>query len=293
MSNPQMFERNLGFMSVAEQNTLDESIVAIAGAGGDGGMLALQLTRMGVGGLRLADPDPFEIENTNRQAACHQDTIGVNKAVAVGEYAQKINPDIRIEYYTEGINRDNVADFVEGASLVIDETEFTLPELGVMIARESRPRKIPVMTALNIGFGALVTTFDPSGTTLETVLGLDDKASIDAIAEQEVPLERWLPYLPAYVDLSVFTKVASGEKSAPSIAPGVALAAGMGATQAFLNLVGDANNRPKPVYARKALAIDLMAADRKIVKFGRSSFYRHLAKTLIRNKLSLNPQASY
>ena len=84
------FERNLGFLNEREQETLANSSVAIAGAGGDGGMLAVQLARMGVGEFRLADPDPFEIENINRQAVCNDDTIGMNKADAVADYIYKI-----------------------------------------------------------------------------------------------------------------------------------------------------------------------------------------------------------
>lgn len=62
------FERNLGFLTLEEQERINNSVVAIAGAGGDGGLLALQFARLGVGEIRLADPDPFEAENINRQA---------------------------------------------------------------------------------------------------------------------------------------------------------------------------------------------------------------------------------
>ncbi len=84
MSNYELaFARNLGFISQAEQDKLSETSVAIAGAGGDGGELAVLLARMGFGEIRLADPDPFEIENINRQAVCTTRTVGMNKAVAV------------------------------------------------------------------------------------------------------------------------------------------------------------------------------------------------------------------
>ncbi len=126
MSNYELaFARNLGFISQAEQDKLSETSVAIAGAGGDGGELAVLLARMGFGEIRLADPDPFEIENINRQAVCTTRTVGMNKAVAVAEYLHEINPDISTPVYTDGVTRDNVGKFVEGADLVIDETEFT------------------------------------------------------------------------------------------------------------------------------------------------------------------------
>lgn len=293
MVNAARFERNLGFLSEAEQETLHKSTVAIAGAGGDGGMLAVQLARMGVGELRLADPDPFEIENINRQAVCTDQTIGVNKAEAVAEYLREINPAAKVKAYADGITPENTAEFVAGTSLVIDETEFTMHALGIMLAREARKRELSVLTALNIGFGAMVTTFRPQGLKLENMLGFDEKEPLDEIAEKPVSLERWLPYLPNYIDLAVFEKVAKGEKSAPSIAPGVALAASIGSTQAFLNIVGSGNKRPKPVTAPKALVIDPMSMDLKKVKFSRFSHYRHLAKLGIINALKLNPKAAY
>jgi tRNA threonylcarbamoyladenosine dehydratase len=292
MSNPR-FERNLGFVSTPEQEALEASSVAIAGAGGDGGMLAVQLARMGVGSFRLADPDPFEIENINRQAVCTDKTVGTNKAVAVAEYIQSINPDATIEVFEEGVTESNAANFVEGRDLLIDETEYTMQHLAVLLAREARARGIPNMTALNIGFGALVTTYGAKSPHLERRLGFDEKTPIEDIANSEAQLDRWLPYLPKYGDLDVLKKVATGEKSAPSIAPGVAMAAGIGATQAFLNLVGSENKRPDPITAPRALVVDAMSGKVDRIKYTRLSHYKHLATMALRSSLGMNPRASY
>lgn len=292
MSNPR-FERNLGFLSSDEQIALEQSTVAIAGAGGDGGMLAIQLARMGVQNFHLADPDPFEIENINRQEPCTDKTIGMNKAEAVAEYIHDINPDAKIRVFDDGITEENTEEFARNATLLVDETEFTMHALGIMLAREARKNDQPVLTALNIGFGAMVTTFNPNGKTLESLLGFANDEPLDEIKEKPVGLDKWLPYLPNYVDLKVFEKVAKGEKSAPSIAPGVAAAANLGATQAFLNIAGTGNNRPRPVYAPKARVFDAMTGDSKEVKFGKISHYKHLGGILLRNSLKRNPQASY
>src|SRR5690606_29698075 len=144
-----------------------------------------------------------------------------------------------------------------------------------LLAREARARGIPNMTALNIAFGALVTTYGKSSPALEKRLGFKEETPIDEIKNTEAELDRWLPYLPKYGDLEVLKKIATGEKSAPSIAPGVALAAGVGATQAFLNLVGSGNNRPKSVEAPKALLVDAMTGQMKEIKYTRVSHYKH------------------
>lgn len=288
------FSRNLGFISEIEQERLINSTVAIAGAGGDGGMLAIQMARMGVGNIRLADPDPFEAENINRQARATSNTIGKNKALVIGEYVTEINPSINVSVCQDGINRENATDFVRGADLLIDETEFSIHSLGVCLARRAREERIPNLMAMNLGFGTTVTTYHPKGKTLEDSLGLDKEASLDKIEETEVPLERWLAYIPPYVDIEVFEKVAKGEKSAPSIAPGVNLASALGATQAFLNLVeGIENNRPKPVYAPNVLMMDVMTGESKLIKRPRLSSRIYLARLAINNLRKVVPKASY
>lgn len=286
-------ERNLGFMSTEEVERLEQSKIAIAGAGGDGGMLAVQLARMGVGEIRLADPDPFEEENLNRQAVCTVSSLGENKAVVVGNYLKDINPDIQVVTYTEGINKENVEDFVEGVDLVIDETEFSIHALAVMVSRASRKRKLPVLTAFNIGFGALVTTFHPEGKTIESRLGLSEESSIEDIARTEVDISRWLPYLPKYGDIGVLKQVADGQKSAPSVAPGVAIAAGLASSQAFLNIAKGQNKRPDPIYAPRAYIVDGLLPEAKIIKYNRFNYYKHLGKTATRYYLGLNPKTSY
>ena len=287
------FSRNLGFISEAEQQKLIDSTVAIAGAGGDGGLLAEQLARMGVGSIRLADPESFELENINRQAGATTKTIGKNKAYVVGELIREINPEIELEVYEEGITENNVEEFVDGADLVVDETEFTLHAIGVALARQARHKNIPNLMAFNLGFGTTVTTYQPKGSTLEKTLGLSETATLEEIAEQKVPLSRWLPYLPKYGDIEVLSKVESGEKPAPSIAPGVALAAGVAATQATLNLLQGQNKRSKPVYAPDALVMDALAGEVKIVRYHPLSHYRTLATLIARNTLRLNPKAGY
>lgn len=292
MNDSNRFERNLGFLSGEEQMKIENAVVGIAGVGGDGALLAINLARMGVQEFRLADPDPFEIENTNRQAGCEAETIGLNKASVIAGKITAINPDAKVTLYEEGIKPDNIPEFVTGATLIIDETEFTLHALGIMLARESRNHNLPMLTAFNVGFGAVATTFHPQGKTLEKVLGFSESQSIEEISKSQVELSRWLPYLPKYGDIKVLKQVAEG-RSAPSIAPGVAMAAGLAATQAMLNIVGTSNNRPKPAYAPKAHMIDVMSMEAKVINFSKASHYKYLARAVVNNLFGKNPTANY
>lgn len=291
--------RNLGFWTEREQHMLGSAVVLVAGAGGDGGMLAEELVRMGVGcgeggEIRLADPEVFERENINRQSASTEATIGQNKARAVGTHLRLIRSSANIRVFTEGVTQGNIEELLEGATLLIDETEFTQHAIGVALARGARKRNIPNLQVLNVGFGAQITSYDAQGRyALEDRLGLSRTASLQDIASAEVGIDRWLAHLPSYASRDTFRKVAYGEKSAPSVAPGVAIAAGFGATQAFLHIVGTGNNRPKPVYAPHTQTVDAMTGRSKMIKHPRLGFITSYMRMQLANRFGKAPATDY
>jgi len=239
------FERNIGLMTPEEQERLGASHIAIAGTGGDGGQLAIDMARLGVQRFTLADPEDFGIENLNRQAGSSYDTVGRNKAEVVAEEIYRINPHAKIKIFRSGVTEDNIREFVKGADLVFDETEYTTPEIGVMIARASREEGIPVSMVLNVGHGARLMNFDPRGETLESWLGIDEESSIEDIrqlkhGEDGTPaLSTWIGRLPKYVNTDAFADVAAGGRTAPSLSTGVSIASGAAATQAMSILLAD------------------------------------------------------
>ncbi|HEX7096329.1 MAG TPA: ThiF family adenylyltransferase [Acidimicrobiales bacterium] len=248
-----MFTRNLGILTEREQQRLTQCCVSIAGVGGDGGLVAEQLCRLGVGSFRLADPEVFELENLNRQNGSTRANVGRAKVDVIAELITAINPAAVVELFPEGVQPDNVERFVRGADLVIDESEYTMLHIGVSIARTARRLGVPVLTGFNVAFGTLVTSFEPDGMTLERYLGVPEDATLDELAVLELPLERWLPRLPGYVDAEVVAEVSAGKRPAPSVSPGVAIAAGAVATQAFTALCG----RGRRVVAPQVLWLDL------------------------------------
>ena len=128
--NSPEFERNVGFYSIDEQAKLNKSTVAIAGAGGDSGMLAIQLARLDIGHMHLADPDPLR-HRTSTISCIYDKTIHVNKAVAISRYIQEINPNITIELFEEGVQEHNVEQSVEGFNLVTDQ-QVQIHAIGVI-----------------------------------------------------------------------------------------------------------------------------------------------------------------
>lgn len=258
--------RNRGIITATEQERLSDSIVAIAGCGGDGGQLAETLARMGVRHFRLADPETFSVENLNRQAGCYYSTLGRNKAEVIGSRIQDIAPDAEISLFTEGVTEQNLFSFLAGASVVVDEMEYTQHHLAVRLAREARLLCLPNVMAMNVAFGCLVTSFmwDRRSITVEEFLGLDPNAPLREIADQAVPLERWIPRLPSYADMEVVAKVAAGEMAAPSVAPGVQLAAGYAAFEVMNYLCP----RCEPVTAPRVFWADAQEMSSGILTIG-------------------------
>ncbi|KQP56477.1 ThiF family adenylyltransferase [Agreia sp. Leaf283] len=294
------FSRNYGFWSEDEQKALIASSVAIGGAGGGGFQFGLKLARMGVSGFTVADPEVFEPQNANRVEGAGSSTYGRNKAEVFRDRVLDINPDARVTVLTSGVTPDSIDEFVAGADLVIDESESTQPEIGVLIARAARKRGIPDLMAMNVGFAAQVTSFAPTGPwTFERFMGLDERMPLDEIAGRSMDLARSLPYVPPYSDLRALSSVrqidgAGASVSLPSLAIGIDLLSSIASAQAFLHLTrGVAVRRPSPVWAPRMAYMDAYSFRARVLRAGRGSHLRHLVVAAARQKLGRNPLASY
>lgn len=293
------FSRNYGFWSEAEQRALLNSSVAIAGVGGDGFQLGLKLARMGVAKFSIADPEVFEAENINRVEGATRASLGRSKADVFRERVLDINPDAEVRVFLEGVHEANIEPFLRGASLVLDESELTKPEIGTLIAREARRLGIPDLLVMNIGFAAQVTSFAPdSRWTFERFMGFSAETPLDEIRLAGVDLARCLPYIPPYTDLRSLEAVMGDAEhvpaSLPSISIGVDVASGIGSAQAFLHLTaGVSRHRPAPVWAPRVAVVDAYRLRTRVLRAGRGSHVRYLIVAAARQKLGRNPLAAY
>jgi molybdopterin/thiamine biosynthesis adenylyltransferase len=205
-SYDELFGRNLGVFTAQEQARTKSLTVAIAGAGGLGGPVAYNLARLGVGGLRLADPEVFEPSNINRQYGAYVDTVGRNKAEAIADELRRINPRMTVTTWASGIDESNVAPFLDGASLVIDGIDFFELEAELLLHREAARRGLWIFThqgALEMLTG---TIFAPGTRALERMVLRD--GSIDPVKA----IRSFFPLLPRGLQLEdVLAELTIGE----------------------------------------------------------------------------------
>lgn len=175
----QAFKRNIGLLSLAEQERLRRASVAIAGAGGMGGVHIATLARTGIGKFRIADLDGFEVVNFNRQYGATVHTIGRHKAKVMAEVACAINPEAEVTIFDKGISESNIDDFLEGADVVVDALDYFIPDTRRLLFRKAREKGLHVVTVGPIGFSAAMLIFSPTGMSFDDYFGFQDDMSLE------------------------------------------------------------------------------------------------------------------
>lgn len=158
----ELTSRNFHFVPSETQTALSKLDILIAGCGSTGGACIEPLARLGVRNFRLADNGSYELSNLNRQHA-RLDALGKNKAVFHSEEIFSIQPYAKVDVYAEGITEENLDSALNGAVLVMDAVDVTTRsgiEMKIRLHEECARRKIPVFSALDVGFRQWGASFD-------------------------------------------------------------------------------------------------------------------------------------
>jgi molybdopterin/thiamine biosynthesis adenylyltransferase len=234
-SYDEAFSRNLGWVTADEQARLRGSRVAIAGLGGVGGVYLLTLARLGIGAFTLADFDTFSVANLNRQAGATIRSIGQPKLDVMIEMARDINPHLDIRRFDSGVTPDNVADFLDGASLYLDGLDFFALQIRRTVFALCAERGIPAVTVAPLGMGAALLNFVPGGQTFEQYFRLEGHSEPEQALRFLVGLSPAMLQIGYLVDPS---RVRLAEQSGPSTVIGVQLCSGVAAAQALKLILG-------------------------------------------------------
>jgi tRNA A37 threonylcarbamoyladenosine dehydratase len=130
---------------------LMDSHVMVIGLGGVGSWAAEMLARSGVGTLTLVDFDEVCVTNFNRQLHAVQGAVGTQKALAVAERLQKINPSAQIIPVLRFFNHESRDEIFacptagKAPDFVIDAIDSITPKC--MLLAHCHANGIPVVTS--------------------------------------------------------------------------------------------------------------------------------------------------
>ncbi|MDO6444998.1 ThiF family adenylyltransferase [Colwellia sp. 1_MG-2023] len=225
------FSRNIGWVTNEEQQVLRKKRVAIAGAGGVGGIHLLTLARLGIENFNISDFDDFEVHNFNRQSGAFISTLGEQKVDVMERMARDINPEADIKSFPEGIFAHNVDEFLDNVDLYVDALDFFALEARKTVFKKCYEKNIPVITAAPLGMGCALLCFMPNKMSYEEYFRFEDKET-----EHEQLIQFLIGLSPAMLQRPYLvdeTRVNFKEKRGPSTPMAVNLCAGIAETYAL------------------------------------------------------------
>ncbi|HPR18602.1 MAG TPA: tRNA threonylcarbamoyladenosine dehydratase, partial [Candidatus Cloacimonadota bacterium] len=128
----EQFSRTELLFGTKAMNKFQQSRVAVMGLGGVGSYAAEALVRSGIGSFLLVDFDRIALSNLNRQIPALHSTIGKLKTEAMKERFLDINPQVKIEIYSDFCASESYEKLVENVDFVVDAIDSLTPKTGLL-----------------------------------------------------------------------------------------------------------------------------------------------------------------
>ncbi|MBZ0068157.1 MAG: ThiF family adenylyltransferase [Thiobacillus sp.] len=268
----QAFSRNIGWVTPAEQETLRQKKVAIAGMGGVGGSHLIVLSRLGIGKFHIADLDVFEQPNFNRQYGAAMSTINAPKAATMARTIKDINPEIEVTNFDHGVTLDNLDQFLEGVDIYVDSLDIFALDIRRAVFARCYEKGIPTITAAPMGMGTAFLVFMPGKMSFEDYFCLEGYDFEDQIIKFVIGVSPTVQQRHYLVDRSSVNFL---KKKVPSTAMGIEIAAGVACTNVLKILLG----RGQVICAPHGLHFD--AYRNRLIKTWRPFGNRHPLQRLM------------
>jgi adenylyltransferase/sulfurtransferase len=148
--------------TVSTQERLMGSKVFVAGAGGLGCPVAVNLTTAGVGTIRICDGDALVLSNLNRQFLHKEQRMHTNKALSAKAALSAINSEITVEPIAERLTNDNADALVRDSQVIMDCVDDFATRIA--LNRCAIRKGIPMVHGAIWGMEGRVTFFHPPQT---------------------------------------------------------------------------------------------------------------------------------
>lgn len=230
-------------MSEKELEHLKTFTIAIPGMGWVGSNHLITLVRQGFQNFKIADFDEYELHNFNRQYGATMNTLNQDKAETMKTKALEINPDCNIEVFWDGINKNNIDDFLENVDLSIDGLDFFVLDERRMFYNESHKKNIPLITSWPMGYSSASLIFMPEGPNFDQYFNITDNSSYN-----DLMLHFWLGLAPSLLHIKYMKNVSLENKSGPSSIAAVTTCSGFITANALKILLKWGNIKAVPYY---------------------------------------------
>lgn len=245
------FSRNIGLINDEEQERLRTFTIAIPGMGGVGGAHLISLVRQGFEKFKIADLDEFELKNFNRQYGARLKTLSRKKVEVMREEALKINPNCKIEVFSEGINEENISEFLNGVDLSVDALDAFVIDIRRLFINESLKKNIPIVSAGPIGFSTAFLIFMPGGPNFDEYFAMKDGMSF-----KKKMITFVVGLVPSLLQRSYMQKTNIEERRGPSSIGSINLCAGIVAIYALKILLKKGKIKAVPYYHQFDVMVD-------------------------------------
>ncbi len=144
------------------QQKLKASTVLVAGAGGLGSPMLIQLASMGIGRIRIIDRDIVSRTDLHRQYLYREADAGRPKVEVATKRLQEINPSIVVEGFAETVTFEGLLRRMRGADVVLDGLDGMLARYAVN--RAAFRMKVPYVFSSAVEMFGNVSTIVPGKT---------------------------------------------------------------------------------------------------------------------------------
>jgi len=150
-------------VGVQGQKKILDSKVFVLGAGGLGSPALFYLAAAGVGELGIADADRADVSNLQRQILHFTDDVDSLKTESAKEKLNKLNPEVKVNAFSERITKDNALDILKDYDVILDgsdnfPTRYLLNDACFFL-------KKPLVSGSILRFDGQLTVFDTANDT--------------------------------------------------------------------------------------------------------------------------------
>jgi molybdopterin/thiamine biosynthesis adenylyltransferase len=199
---PVCYQENQQSITTEQQLRLLRSKVAVIGCGGLGGYAVEELARLGIGEIKVIDPDVIDEDNLNRQIYSSIPLIGRHKVDVAAQRVEEINPAVTVVPLKNAFTIKSGFELLQGIDVVVDGLDSIPTRLE--LADICNKSNIPLVHGSIAGWYGQVAVQFPGENTLEKIYS---RCTGQSGIEKETGNLSFTPAVVASIEVSEVCKI--------------------------------------------------------------------------------------